>query len=524
MTQKKEPAASSRSVTHDLIDEVARLQRLRRDLCEIGAALSAGFDLDELLNLIVLSARRIAVCDAGSLYVIEKKGEERLLRFTVAQCESREIPYKSFTMPLDAPAAAAAAARTGKPLRFEDAYRIPPETGVSFNRSFDESTGYRTKSMLVVPMTDYRNEVVGVIQLINKKPALETPIPTPAEAERVVLPFTDEDEEVLSGLAPQAGIAIERARLYLEIERLLRGFVESSAVAIEARDETTSGHSRRIASYMVAFAKRISRTPTGPYAHLTFTPGEIRQIFYAATLHDVGKIGVPEEILTKANKLTDARLEAIAWRLRMAKTLDPARAAEIDEDLAFVRKANVPGFLPDEGVERIRAVGRKSFRTPEGEEVPFLDTADVDFLVVQRGNLTAEERAAMEYHIVHTATILNRIPWTRDLARVPEIAASHHEMIDGSGYPNRLKGDRIPVEGKMLVICDIFEALTAQDRPYKPPMSSEKALGIIEDMARKGKVDAELFRIFKEEKVYEVISDEDRRNFTKTSEEILALE
>lgn len=510
--------------TRALVDEIARLQRLRRELSDVGISLSKGLDLEDLLERIVTDARRIAVADAGSLYVLEDRGGAKVLRFAVAQCDSKEIPFKSFIMTLGAPAAAAAAARTGKPLRFEDAYRIPPETGVTFNRTFDDSIGYRTKSMVAIPMKDQRGDVVGVIQLLNKKTSSEVRIPTPAEAEREVIAFTDEDIEVLSSLASQAGIAIERARLYAEIERLLRGFIEAAATAIDARDKTTSGHSKRIATYMVAFARRLARVRTGPYAGTTFTDEEIRQIFYAAMLHDIGKIGVPEAILVKANKLTDDRLAVIEWRLAAARALHPDRAAEIDDDLAFIRKVNRPGFTPDADVARVQAIGRKTFRDAAGADVPFLDLYEVECLAVQRGNLTKEERVAMEYHVVQTRQILDRIPWTKDLARVPEIAGTHHEMLDGSGYPDRLTADRIPLEGKMMAICDIFEALTARDRPYKPPTPVEKALEIIESMAREGKVDAELFRIFKEERIPDVISDDQRRDFTLTSDQILAIE
>lgn len=486
-------------------------------LCEIGKAIAAETDLDTLLDKIVTGARELSQSDAASLYIVEKEAEEKKLRFAVTQNATVSVPFKAFTMPISTSTMSGYVAATGMALRIPDVYTLPEGVPYAFSDAFDKKIGYRTKSMLVVPMENRGGETVGVLQLINKMDGAG------------VIPYDDDDVDILSALAAQAGILIERAALYRSIERLLRGFVEAAAQAIESRDKTTSGHSKRIATYMVVLAKRMTKASDGPFALVRFTHDEIREIFYASLLHDIGKIGVREHVLLKADKVSPSKLESIQGRFyylieKARQAGDEAAMASLAEDLAYIEKINKPGFLKDEDIARIDRIAKIPFTTPAGATRDLLNAEEHESFCVRKGNLTEAERKEIESHVWHSIEFLKRIPWTPDLSRVTEIAGSHHEKLNGKGYPFGLTGEKIPFEGKMMCIIDIFEALTALDRPYKPPMPVEKAIDILRMDAKAGALDPEILEYFVKERVWEVIPDEQRRTFTLTGDEILALE
>lgn len=493
-------------------------RREAKELARIASRLAGAEDLGTLLESIMTGARSLSGAEAGTLYLVEEgDAGDRVLRFSVAQNAAVEAPFQTFTLPITRTSIAGYVAATGAPLRIEDVYRLPEGVPYSFSDAFDKRIGYRTRSMLVVPMTDREGGVVGVIQLINKKALGE------------VVPFDDDDVDLLSALAAEAGILVERAALYEKIERLLRGFVEAASSAIESRDHVTAGHSRRIASYMVVLAKRMTKSKEPPFADVSFTEEEIRQIFYASLLHDVGKIGVREDVLLKADKVAPAVMDAI--RSRFFLLVERARAAGREDeakalldDLAFLAKVNKAGFLTDEDASRVRRIAARTYETAEGRSLPLLTEKERTNLEVRRGNLTDEERKEIERHVLHSIEFLERIPWTPDLARVVEIAGTHHEKLDGSGYPYGLKADQIPLEGKMMAIVDIFEALTAMDRPYKPAVPIEKAIAILRSEVERGRLDGDILDFFVKERVWEAIDEDQRRNFTLTGDEILALE
>lgn len=496
------------------------LRMRQRQLVEITAMLTSETDMSRLLEKIVTSLRHVTNSDAGSLYIVE--GGDHL-RFSVAQNASKEIPFKSFTLPISPTTIAGYVAQSGEPIAFPDVYHIDPHLPFEFKADFDRQFGYRTKSMVAVPLRNRDLEVVGVVQLINKKSSPHARIHDEASADAVVQPYTDADIEFLNMLAAQAAIIVERAALYDGIERLLRGFVESSAKSIESRDKTTAGHSQRIAAYTVVMARRINHCDEGFWKDIRYTDDEIRELFYAAMLHDIGKIGVREYVLTKANKLTDDRMETVRLRIELEIARRPQRAEELRGAWEFLKIVNIPGFLDDAKFARLQEVGAILIADAEGAERPLLDAFELENLSVRKGNLTDQERKEMEGHVVHSAEILKKIPWTDDLKRVPQIAGSHHEKPNGKGYPQGLPKDQIPFEGRLLAVIDVFEALTAMDRPYKPAMPIPKALEILKKEAEFGGLQQEMVDFFIDHKVYEIITDDQRRNFTLTADEILAL-
>lgn len=505
----------------DLAEEIVKLKTREKMLVEMTTLLSDKMELSQLLERIVSGLRTMTGSDAGSLYVVEN-GDT--LRFSVAQNDSKDIPFSSFTLPISHATISGYVAHSGETLRFDDVYKLDSSRPFSFNNAFDKKFGYRTKSMIVVPMRNNKNEIVGVVQLINKKKDSFRLIERPELAEELVVPYTDEDEDFLKILSAEAGIAIERSSLYEGIERLLTGMIESSAASIESRDKTTAGHSQRIACYMVVLSKRINKATEGFWKDINFTSEQIRELFYAAMLHDIGKIGVREHVLIKANKLTDNRMRTIYMKICLEVMHDPSRRGELMEIWEFLQKVNIPSFLSDADFSRLTDISKLQVRDVDGAASPLLDELEFENLAVRRGNLTDSERKEIESHVAHSLEILKRIPWTDDLQRVPIIAGTHHEKLNGKGYPKGLTKDEIPFEGRMLAVCDVFEALTAMDRPYKKAMPVEKALEIIQMEAKAQSLQKEIVDFFTEQRIYECVSDELRKNFSLNSDQILAME
>jgi HD-GYP domain-containing protein (c-di-GMP phosphodiesterase class II) len=392
------------------------------------------------------------------------------------------------------------------------------------NRSFDQRTGYQARSMLTVPMIAASGEVIGVVQLINRKRHPKAVLATPADLDAEVIPFDEHAQSLAKALASQAGISLENAQLHEEIQRLFHHFVDAAVTAIESRDPTTSGHSRRVATLTVGLAQTLDGLSQGPFADVHFSREDLRQIEYAGVLHDFGKVGVREQVLVKAKRLYGWQRDLIETRLRylraalenqslrakLAAIADgqgqeamvalegrlAIQLAEIDELWFLVVSTNEPSPLLGPASDRIQLLGRQSYCAEDGQTIPYLRDDELLCLQTPRGTLTTEERAQIQSHVLHTLDFLRTIPWGRALRRVPTIAGSHHELMDGSGYPMGLRGDAIPVETRMLTISDIFDALTASDRPYKSAVPLKTSLGILESEAKAGKVDADLVAIF----------------------------
>lgn len=528
--------AAARAETARARAETALRSREIAELTRIGVALGTERDLKTLLDQILTQARQITQSDAGSLYLVEtpEQGAKRL-RFRLAQTFSKpEAPLVEFTIPVDRTSLAGYAASTGEPLVIDDAYFLPPDVEYTINRSFDERYGYRTKSMLVIPMKDHKEQITGVLQLINRKRRLEAVLTAPADVEREVVPYSRRTVELVTALAGQAAVAIENSRLYEDIERLFEGFVTAAVLAIEQRDPTTFGHSGRVAGMTVNLAAVVDRAPDGPYRGVRFTREQLRELRYAGLLHDFGKVGVREQVLVKAKKLYGPSLELIRqryaflrrtaerefWRRRaeyletsgrngydaFLKDLEQAHAAELAELERFVQaveKANEPTVLPEGRFEELVELGRREYEDIGGARQPFLGAEELRFLTIRKGSLDETERQEIESHVTHTYNFLQKIPWTRELQAVPLIAFGHHEKLDGKGYPRHIAGEAIPIQTRMMTIADIFDALTAQDRPYKRAVPLERALDIMTQEVQGGQLDQELFRLFVAAKAFE---------------------
>ena len=528
--------AAARMETARARGEAASRSREIGELTRIGVALGTERDLKALLNLILTQARRITSSDAGSLYLVEtsEQGPKRL-RFRLAQTFSKpEAPFIEFTIPVDRTSLAGYTAVTGEPLVIDDAYFLPPDVEYSINRSFDERYGYRTKSMLVIPMKDHKEEVIGVLQLINRKRDPEAVLADPADVERQVVPYSKRTVELVTALAGQAAVAMENSRLYDDIERLFEGFVKAAVHAIEQRDPTTFGHSGRVANMTVSLATVVDRAQDGAYGAVRFTREQIREIRYAGLLHDFGKVGVREQVLVKAKKLYPLQFDLIKhryefvrrtaerqfWRRRaefleahgregydaFLRELEAAHRQELqglERFLDVVLEANEPTVLPAGKFEELLQLARCTYEDPSGQAHALLSEEELRYLTIPKGSLDETERLEIESHVTHTYRFLQQIPWTRELQHIPIIAYGHHEKLDGGGYPRRVTGEAIPIQTRMMTISDIYDALTAADRPYKPAVAPARALDIMTDEVRTGQLDTELFRLFVDAKVFD---------------------
>jgi HD-GYP domain-containing protein (c-di-GMP phosphodiesterase class II) len=507
------------------------------ELLKVGIALSAERDNNKLLEYILKQVRHIACADAGTLYLLENDpatGEQRM-RFKITQNDSNPSPYKEFVMPLSKKTISGYVASTGTVLNIEDAYKIPADRDYGFNISYDKSTGYRSKSMLTVPMQDHKGEILGVIQLINRKTDAVRRLAAPEDAEKFVVPFSREVEPVVLSLASQAAVSLENNNLYQEIETLFEGFVKASVQAIESRDPTTSGHSNRVAMYTDGLAKAVDRLNTGTYGEVHFTYEQLKEIRYASLLHDFGKVGVREHVLVKAKKLYPAQSDLLKLRfdyirkstllaqmkerfaiisregmegyLLVKDELDrqgAAKLAELEKYLQTIISSNEPSVLAEEPSRILDVIRDKTFLEDDGNAVPYLFPDEYDKLKIPKGSLDADERKEIESHVTHTFRFLSTIPWTKEMRDIPRIAYGHHEKLDGDGYPRRVPGAEIPIQTRMMTVSDIYDALTASDRPYKRAVPAQKALDILGLEVKDRKLDAELVKVFVEAKIWEL--------------------
>ena len=505
-------------------------------LLEIARALSQERDIDRLLDLILQKSRHVTGADAGSIYVVEGEGDARRLRFKLSQNDSVSFESSEFVVPVSTRSIAGAAAVTREPIAISDVYALPDGVPYGFDRSFDDRVGYRTVSMLATPMISAEDEVIGVIQLINRKKTAGKALSVPDDFTRDVIAFDAQDQELLASLAAQAGIALENALLYDEIRRIFEGFVRASVHAIEQRDPTTSGHSQRVSVLSCTLAEKVDRAGDGPYRDATFSKRDMRELEYAALLHDFGKIGVREQVLLKAKKLHPPERDAIRARIDFARKSAevellgaelrqleqgkrPTRETSFEAEVAarrdrldraweLIERANEPTVLTEGDFSLLEEIAHLSYVDPDGVEKPLLTAAEVRSISVRKGSLSDAEMNEIRSHVVHTANFLRQIPWGKSMRRIPAIAEAHHEKLNGSGYPHGLQADAIPLSSKIMAVADIYDALTARDRPYKRALPAERALEILGYEVRDGNIDAELVRIFHEADVYRVTENE----------------
>lgn len=481
-------------------------------LNEIGASLSAVTDTNELLDRIVTHARRALRADGGSIYIVE----EEALSFAAAQNDTVTFKPNRKTRPIDNTSLAGFVAGQGELLRIDDVDNLPLNAPYGRNQVNDRKLGYRTKSALLVPMLDRDGHVLGVLALYNRKIVPGVPL---ASFDRV-LPFTERDSDLARSIASQAAVALQNHKLYQDIRNLFDGFIRASVSVIEARDPATAGHSNRVAELTRRLAEQVSKEDTPDFHHHNFSANELEELHYASLLHDFGKVGVSEQILLKADKLFPWELERIEGRFKLAamqsrleilrmQTEDgnhELNVAQLDQDLSFIQTMNRPAYRFSEAdVSRLRTIQERW--VIESLKTPVLTSQDVSRLCIPRGSLDPQERKAIEMHVVHTYNFLKVIPWTRHLKRVPDLAHSHHEKLDGSGYPLGLRGKQIPYGARLMTIADIFDALVASDRPYKSAMSLTRAYSILRSEADQGHVEEAAVELFFAKKLWQGVID-----------------
>ena len=525
----------------------SQLDELRGDLRglnHIGMALMSERDPDVLLGMILTEARRLTVSDAGSLYLVDdEEGGTRTLHLLGAQNDSLpHLDMPDYSLPFDDTSLAGFVAFHGQPLLIEDAYHIPDSEPYSFNPSFDREQGYRARSMLIAPMKDHRDTVVGVLQLINKKANPGAVIRDERSSERHVLDYELRDVELVQSLAGQAAVSIENGRLYEEIENLFEGFIKASVIAIDQRDPTTSGHSVRVATLTCDIAEIADKAKDGPFRDTTFSREQMRELRYAGLLHDFGKVGVREHVLVKSKKLPPVLLERIEARFDLIRrTLESdfhQRRAEhllkygkddfgtflqgveegyersqsqIDRFQDAIRESNLPRVLPEANTEILDEISATTFRDFADQQVPYVTPEELHFLSIQKGSLDPDERLQIEAHVTHTYNFLRQIPWTTNLAHVADIAHGHHEKLDGTGYPRGVQASEIAIQTRIMTVSDIFDALTASDRPYKKALSAQRAMEILDMEAEAGMLDRTVVELVLDSEVHRKILDTDWR-------------
>jgi len=461
-----------------------------------------------LLGQILGTAKALTMSDGAALFLVEADaGHQELVLFRADFDSLAQTEITRTRLPIDDTSIAGHAARTHQPTVVRDAYELPPNATYVLDRSFDEQYHYRRRSMLFVPMVDQLDHLVGLLILVNRKSHPRVRLTSLESVDRYVRPYSRDDVEVARSLGGQAAVAIENAQLYARIERTVESIVETAVTAIDERDPATAGHSLRVAALSTSIAIAISETSDGAYRDVQFSPRQLRELRFAALLHDVGKLVVPEWVLLKAKKLPPVLWERVAARFDLIRrTLELQRCSDSSDHLSAeleelermrsaVARANEPSILDTDVNGAVAEIAARHFCGPDGAELPYLTSEELHFLELRRGTLDDEERALVENHAEASFRLLRSVLWTDDLQNVATYAYGHHEKLDGSGYPRHLHAEEIPLQSRIICLCDMFDALTQADRPYKSAMSSEAAFGVLRQEAEAGRIDRELLRI-----------------------------
>lgn len=492
-----------------------------RRLNEVGIALSREADPESLLELIMLAAKDLCRADGGTIYSVT---DEQTLAFTIVRTDSLSIAMggpggKEITLqpvPLykldgtpNSSSVVAHAVLSDVTINIPDAYDA---AGFDFSgtKAFDQALGYRSTSFLTVPMKNHEDEIIGVLQLINC-------IDPDSGA---VVPFDENKQSLVESLSSQAAMALTRNQLVEDMRGLFESFIKLIATAIDDKSPYTGGHCRRVPELTMEIADAVAACDRGPLADFSMSDADRYELKIAGWLHDCGKVTTPEWVMDKATKLQTifdriellesrfgvikrdaeiARLRAIAdgTDAATAERQYAAAVQQIDEDLGFLRQANIGSeFMSDDDIARVEAIAAKTWVTADGKERPLLTDNEVYNLCIRKGTLTSEEREVINHHIVATIKMLESLPYPKNLKRVPEFAGGHHERMDGKGYPRGLTREQMSVQARVMGIADIFEALTARDRPYKKPMPLSQALTILGNMSLEGHIDPDIYVIF----------------------------
>ncbi|MFQ5929425.1 MAG: GAF and HD-GYP domain-containing protein [Acidobacteriota bacterium] len=505
-----------------------------KQLAQIGIALSAEKDINKLLEMIVDEARNLTLADAGTLYIVDT--EKKQLRFEILQNETLKIrmggtsgaeinlppvPLETIGQPNYANVSSYVAL-TEKIVNIPDLYEAE---GFDFSgsRTYDAATGYRSTSILVIPMKNHEGDIIGVLQLLNAK--------DPDSGE--VVPFAPQSVDSVASLASQAAVALTNRKLIQDSVNLFDAFMKSIATAIDKKSPYTGGHIRRVTELTMMIAERINAATEGPFADFHFSDDELEELHVAAWMHDVGKIVMPEHVVSKKTKLESIfdRVQLIETRFQLIKQAkenehlrrrlklldsektDDRALRELDEKFEeeiknlqqerdFVLSCNTPTeFMSDESATHLKQIARKTYQV-DGQEHPYLSEEELDSLSIRRGNLTPKEREIIEGHASMSIKMLNELPFPKKLARVPEYAGAHHEKLDGSGYPLGLKADQLPLQARIIAIADVLESLTARDRPYRSPVDLSQAMEILRHMKQNNHIDPDLYDLLVNTSLY----------------------
>ena len=517
---------------------ISDLEKQIQNLANIGLALSKERDMDKLLEMILLEAKRIANSDGGTLYMMT---DNQRLKFEIIMTDSlnfhmggtsgEDIPFYPVKLYTDEgeenkSMIAAYVALTGETVNLPDAYKAK---GFDFSgtKMFDEKTGYRSKSFLTVPLKNHEDEIIGVLQLLNAQ----------REKEKKIISFGADVQQMVEALASQAAVAITNKNLIRDLEALFESFIKLIASAIDAKSPYTGGHCARVPEITIMLAEAVAATRDGPFADIVFSDKEMYELKIAAWLHDCGKVATPEFVVDKSTKLEtiydrvnevetrfavikrDEEIKKLKKELKIEKdrSLSSIEKAEkidhltkgyrkrvriLKKDLDFIKESNIGGeFMSGDKKERVHEIANYKWK-PNGKIENFLSENEVYNLTIPRGTLTPEERKVINDHIVVTIKMLEELPYPKHLQNVPEFAGGHHETLDGTGYPKGLTKDEMSVQARIMAIADIFEALTARDRPYKKGKTLSQAMRILGFMKNDAHIDADLFEIFVKEKIY----------------------
>ena len=495
------------------------LSRLN-DLNAIGAALSSERDINRLLESILTAARKITNADAGTLYLVD--ADKQVLTFEILHNDSLKIrmggtsgnpiPFYPIALYHDGnPNLAMVVSYSvlrGETVNIPDAYTAE---GFDFSgtKNFDAKTGYRSRSFLSVPMRNHEHEIIGVLQLIN---ALD-------ETSGEVKQFSKDDQQLLESLASQAAIALSNRRLIQQLEELFESLINLINTAIDDKSPYTGGHCARVPALTMMLAEAANRAKPEALKGFNLTDKDRYELKIAGLLHDCGKITTPVHVVDKSTKLqticdrinqVDTRFEVLKRdaEIEMLKGIRTqaeyaAQVRQLDDDREFLRRCNIGSEkMQDADIARVQQIAKYQWRDLRGLQANFLSAEEVENLTIRAGTLTAAEREIINHHINVTIKMLEALPWPNHLKRVPEYAGGHHERMDGKGYPKGLKREQMPVQARIMGIADIFEALTAKDRPYKEGKTLTESLTILGKFKENGHIDPDLFDVFIREKVY----------------------
>jgi len=514
------------------------LEQQIQNLSQIGLALSKERDMSKLLEMILLEAKRISNSDGGTLYMMT---DDKRLKFEIMMTDSldfhmggtsgKDIPFYPVKLFDDNgepnnSMVAAYVGLSGETVNIQDAYKAK---GFDFSgtKMFDDKTGYHSKSFLTVPLKNHEDEIIGVLQLLNAQ----------TNKTKKIIEFSPDIQSKVEALASQAAVAITNKNLIKDLENLFESFIKLIASAIDAKSPYTGGHCERVPEITMLLADAVVKTKTGPFADFTLTDQEMYELKIAAWLHDCGKVATPEFVVDKSTKLETIydRIHEVETRfsvlqrdkqiIKLKKELSVERddslsvkqknekfkqikseyqksTRQLKKDLSFVKESNIGGeFMSDDKKQRINEISNYKWK-PNGKMQNFLSENEVYNLTIPRGTLTPEERQVINDHIVITINMLDELPYPKHLKNIPEFAGGHHEKLDGTGYPKGLTKNEMSIQARIMAIADIFEALTARDRPYKKGKTLSQAMRILGFMKDDAHIDADLFDIFVKKKIY----------------------